>query len=308
MLHKKSPLPQVSVVVPLYNSSKFIEGTLSSLTSQSFSEWEAILVNDGSTDNTAERVTPFLKDARFRYLEQENQGIAGARNTAIKAAQGEWVCLLDHDDRWLPQKLEKQLAFTRLHNCDITSTDAFVVKGDTRNLYSEGYGKELIDLLQRSLDDPQVDVCRLLFRGDWLCAPSVMIRRTLFDRYGLLDTFAAPADDYEMWLRCMPEAKIGYLHKPLIEYHIHESNYSHDFVRTTRKVIYVLNKTKKRFVADEPRLAEIQQAINVQHHHLFAALMRSRSYLAVLRHIADLCSTGRNGFGIYRTSRRYGWR
>src|SRR5690242_19249991 len=103
--------PKISVITPLYNSSRHIEETLNSLCRQSYTDWESILVNDGSTDDTAKTVKPYLSDPRFNYIEQANGGVAAARNTGVKVARGEWVCLLDHDDLWMPTKLERQLAF-----------------------------------------------------------------------------------------------------------------------------------------------------------------------------------------------------
>src|ERR1051326_4382392 len=166
--------PTISVITPLYNSAGSIEATLASLCAQTYDDWEAILVNDGSTDDTAEKVKLFLGDSRFSYIEQVNGGIAAARNTGIKAASGEWVCLLDHDDRWLPTKLETQLEFANEHGCDIVCTDAVAVQKSSRKLYSQFYEKEFIRNLERINTDPDADVFGLLIRHDFLCASSVM--------------------------------------------------------------------------------------------------------------------------------------
>jgi glycosyltransferase involved in cell wall biosynthesis len=236
--------PKVSIVTPLYNSSPHIERTLDSVLAQTRVDWEAILVDDGSTDDTRRVVEPYLRDPRFSYTQQRNQGIAGARNTGIRAARGDWVCLLDHDDRWLPTKLERQLAFTEAHGLDISATDAVVVQDEARRRYSDHFTPEVLRDLGRSPGEDSVALFRLLIQGNFLCASSVMIRRSCFDRVGLLDAQCAPADDYEMWLRCMPEARIGYLHEPLIEYYLHQHNYSHDQFRMIRKELYALRKTR----------------------------------------------------------------
>ena len=234
----------MSIVTPLYNSSAHIHGTIASVLAQTYQNWELILVNDGSTDDTSEQVKPYLEDPRIRYISQNNQGIAGARNTAISAARGDWVCLLDHDDRWLSNKLEKQLAFAATFALDIVATDAFVVKDAERCLYSTNFPRETVSALAQSLKDSSVDVFELLIRGNFLCSSSVAIKRQLFERLGLLDSQAAPADDYEMWLRCAAQARIGYLHDPLIEYHLHAGNYSRDTLIMLEKEIYALSKTR----------------------------------------------------------------
>ncbi|MDX6559887.1 MAG: hypothetical protein QOF72_2936 [Blastocatellia bacterium] len=235
---------KVSIVTPLYNSSAFIQSTLRSVLAQTHENWELILVNDGSRDDTAEQVKPYLGDPRIKYISQSNQGIAAARNKALTIACGDWVCLLDHDDRWLPDKLRKQLAFGEKYDLGIVSTDAFVVEGAQRSLYSANFRKETGLALAQSLKDKSVDMCALLIRGNFLCSSSVAIKRHLFERLGPLDIKAAPADDYEMWLRCVAHAKIGYLDEPLIEYHMHEGNYSRNTLTMMEKEIYALAKLR----------------------------------------------------------------
>jgi glycosyltransferase involved in cell wall biosynthesis len=221
----------------------YIQSTLGSVLAQTFQDWELILVNDGSQDDTSDKVKPYLADPRIKYISQNNQGIAAARNTGIAVARGEWVCLLDHDDRWLPNKLERQLEFAVAHDLEIVSTDAFVVKGAERHLYSTNFPKETVALAQ-SIRDKPIDLFALLIDGNFLCSSSVAIKRQLFDRMGPLDPAAAPADDYEMWLRCSARARIGYLDEPLIEYHLHESNYSRDTLGMLAKEIYALSKSR----------------------------------------------------------------
>jgi glycosyltransferase involved in cell wall biosynthesis len=221
-----------------------IQSTLGSVLAQTFENWELILVNDGSQDDTGEKIKPYLADPRIKYISQDNQGIAAARNTGIAAARGGWVCLLDHDDRWLPDKLEKQLKFAATYDLEVLSTDAFVVEGAERHLYSTNFPKATVLALAQSLRDTHIDMFELLIDGNFLCSSSVAIRRQLFERLGPLDPEAAPADDYEMWLRCAAHAKIGYLDEPLIEYHMHEGNYSRDTLGMLAKEIYALSKSR----------------------------------------------------------------
>jgi glycosyltransferase involved in cell wall biosynthesis len=238
--------PKVSIVTPLYNSSACIQGTLDSVLAQTYQDWELILVNDGSTDDTSEKVKPYLVDSRIRYLIQNNQGIGAARNAGIAAAVGDWVCLLDHDDRWLPKKLERQLEFAAEHDLEIVATDAVVVKGGERYLYSVNFSRETVTALALSLKDRTVDLFAALVNGNFLCSSSVAIKRQLFERFGRLDPEAAPADDYEMWLRCAAHARIGFVDEPLIEYYLHEGNYSRDTLMMMAKEIYALGKSRAR--------------------------------------------------------------
>ncbi|MDQ3255732.1 MAG: glycosyltransferase [Acidobacteriota bacterium] len=272
-----------------------IAGTLDSLRRQTYEDWESILVNDGSTDDTHEQVKPYLSDPRFTYLKQENQGIAAARNTGISAARGEWICLLDHDDRWMTTKLERQLDFARAHNFDIVATEAVVVKGTHRTLHRHYFREHLLARVEQSLNDPSIDVFELLIEADFLCASSVMIRKSLFDRLGLLDVSAAPCDDYEMWLRCMPDARIGYLSAPLIEYVLHERNFSKNVPMMYERTIQLLFKTREKFLQDERRRRQFDDSLLRLYQLLFRELLKEKRYRPVLAHALLLCALRQGG-------------
>lgn len=102
----------VSIIMPSYNTANYIEASIESVRHQTYENWELIIVDDCSTDNTDEVVRPFLTDGRIRYLKNEqNSGAAISRNRALREAKGKWVAFLDSDDLWLPEKLEKQVSF-----------------------------------------------------------------------------------------------------------------------------------------------------------------------------------------------------
>ena len=106
----------VSVIMPSYNTGKLIADSIRSVQAQTYPDWELLIVDDCSTDGTDEAVRPFLADPRIRYLKNtENSGAAVSRNRALREAKGRWIAFLDSDDLWLPQKLEKQIAFMRAH-------------------------------------------------------------------------------------------------------------------------------------------------------------------------------------------------
>ena len=107
--------PLVSIIIPVYNGENHIRETLDSALSQSISNFEVIIVNDGSNDQSADIISEFLLDSRFHYIEQANAGVAEARNTGIRAAKGEYIALLDQDDIWKSEKLELQLNYFNQH-------------------------------------------------------------------------------------------------------------------------------------------------------------------------------------------------
>ena len=116
-------MPKVSIIIPCYNQAEFLPTTLQSLQSQSLSDWECIIVNDGSTDNSADIIAQFTQqDPRFRLINKTNGGSATARNIGLKQAQGEYIQFLDADDLLAQDKLEKQTAFMDAQGIDFTYT------------------------------------------------------------------------------------------------------------------------------------------------------------------------------------------
>lgn len=114
----------VSIITPSYNTAKYIQETIESVLAQTYTNWEMIIVDDCSTDNTDEVVKPYLADSRFKYLKNEkNSGAAVSRNRAIQEAKGKWIAFLDSDDLWYPEKLEKQIVFMRENNCHFSYTN-----------------------------------------------------------------------------------------------------------------------------------------------------------------------------------------
>lgn len=107
----------VSIITPCYNGAKYISETIDSVIAQTYTEWEMIIVDDGSKDNSAQIISGYVaKDSRIRLISQENAGSAAARNNGIRNASGQYTALLDADDLWLPEFLEKQIAFMREKN------------------------------------------------------------------------------------------------------------------------------------------------------------------------------------------------
>lgn len=114
----------VSVIMPSYNTARFIKETVESVLAQTYKNWELIIVDDCSTDNTDEVVSKFFPDTRIRYIKNEkNSGAAVSRNRALREAKGKWIAFLDSDDLWEAEKLEKQIAFMKSNNCHFSYTN-----------------------------------------------------------------------------------------------------------------------------------------------------------------------------------------
>ena len=114
----------VSVIMPSYNTAEYISESIASVREQTYTDWELIIVDDCSTDNTDEIVKPFLSDKRIKYMKNEtNGGAAVSRNRALREAKGKWIAFLDSDDQWHPEKLEKQIGFMKKNGYKFTYTD-----------------------------------------------------------------------------------------------------------------------------------------------------------------------------------------
>lgn len=134
----------ISIVIPLYNKSKCIEKCIESVLSQSLNDWELVIIDDGSTDNSCNIVEKYLEDKRIRLIRQSNRGVSNARNHGIKEAKGEWIVFIDADDSFLPNAL-KTLYDTAINNKTLISTANFIVrKGDNDFTFCKGKKERLI--------------------------------------------------------------------------------------------------------------------------------------------------------------------
>ena len=113
----------VSIIMPSWNTDRFMAETIQSVIDQTYTNWELLIVDDCSTDNTDEVVASF-KDDRIKYFHNEkNSGAALTRNRAMREARGEWIAFLDSDDLWMPEKLERQIAFMKEHGYTLSFTE-----------------------------------------------------------------------------------------------------------------------------------------------------------------------------------------
>jgi glycosyltransferase involved in cell wall biosynthesis len=188
-----------SVLVPAYNAEATVAAAIRSALAQTRSDFEIIVVDDGSTDATAEVVRPFLEDRRVALIQQENRGLAGARNTALARAHGEYVSLLDSDDLLLPDYMERMAAALESDpGAAFAYGDAWAFDDVTkrvRRASAMAYQRPPATPPQ----DPHALVLELLRRNFvFVCAT---IRRSVLEEVGPFDASLRSAEDYELWLR-----------------------------------------------------------------------------------------------------------
>jgi glycosyltransferase involved in cell wall biosynthesis len=199
--------PRISVVVPCFNYGHLLAETLSNLQSQSFENWECIIVDDGSTDNTSEVATKFVnKDSRYIYFHQKNSGLSAARNSGIKNAQGEFIQLLDADDLISSDKFKLQLAvFDQFEKLDL-------VYSEVRYFHSESPG--ILRYTMEGEDKPwmlgkdssnQQELKESLIRINIGAVNGPLIRKTVFNKVGFFNVKLKSVEDWEFWCRCAYE-------------------------------------------------------------------------------------------------------
>ena len=194
--------PKVSIVIPAYNTATLIGTCLSSVFAQTYSDFEAIVVNDGSPDTPElERaIAPYLD--RIVYIRQENKRAAGARNTAIRKAKGEFLAFLDSDDAWLPDHLTWQMEmFRQQPTLSLVYADSLVVTDPAHQWR----------FMERCPSQGAATFCALLVERCQIPVSTVVARRSAITRTGLFDENLQCFDDYDMWLRtAFHGGKIGY--------------------------------------------------------------------------------------------------
>lgn len=195
----------VSVIIPTFNSQQYISQSIDSVYSQTFKNFEIIVIDDGSTDNT--RGLILSKYPRVRYYFIENQGAAHARNYGISLSDGEFIAFLDADDLWNPRKLEKQIelffADSNLALC-FTEHQFF---NDTE--VKDGLFKKRDRLMKG-------DLVKNIFLYSYVCLPSVMVKKAIFADVGMFDENLCAAEDDNLWMRIALNHKFFLLDEPLV--------------------------------------------------------------------------------------------
>lgn len=200
--------PKISVILPVYNGQDHLTEAIDSVLSQSFSDFELIIVNDGSTDGSA-AIIEELDDSRIRFFQKSNKGLAATLNRAISLARGEYIARQDQDDVCLPSRFERQVAFLDANpDVGMVGTSAEIRVGNER---TNRYLKHPIDNASLKFG--------LLFDNHFVHS-SVMIRRSVLEGLGGYseDSARQPPEDYELWSRVMKKYKLANLPEVLLAY------------------------------------------------------------------------------------------
>jgi glycosyltransferase involved in cell wall biosynthesis len=200
---KKQQMPRVSIIIPTHNRKAFVQEAVDSVLAQTYEDYELIVVDDGSADDTGEALKRYEK--RLHYLYQTNQGVSAARNDGLAHARGEFIAFLDSDDLWLPKKLAKQVAYMDQHpEAQICYTDEIWIRRGKRVNPKKRHAKYSGEIYRRCLP-----LC--------IISPSsALMRRGLFEQVGTFDPGLPVCEDYDLWLRVAARFPIFFISQRLI--------------------------------------------------------------------------------------------
>jgi glycosyltransferase involved in cell wall biosynthesis len=231
-----SDFPLISVIIPSYNSASWVVQSIESALSQTYSNIEVIVVDDGSTDDTRERLAPL--DGRIRYFYQANGGVSRARNRGIKEARGDLIAFLDADDLWLPEKLAKQW------ECLRANPEAAVVHTDTYQMHEPGGTRAYLYVNRERFTGP----CSIeFFWGNRVHTSTVLVTRASLERIGQFDEEIRwpSTEDLDLWLRIGQHYPFAFVNEPLVIYRHHATNGSLNLRVMMENEYYVLAKALK---------------------------------------------------------------
>jgi len=198
----------ISVIIPTFNRSGVILRAINSVLRQKNKNFELIVVDDGSTDHTEALLSPLVDSGEIKYFKIKNLGVSGARNFGVKEAIGEWLCFLDSDDEWLPNKLQDQFEFVQKNSYyQIVYSEEIWIRNGVRvnpRVIHQKHGGWVFDKC--------IQQC-------FIAPSSVMLRKSLFDEMGGFDPTYTVCEDYDLWLKISSLYEVGLITIPCIIKH-----------------------------------------------------------------------------------------
>jgi len=259
-------MPKVSIVIPAYNAETFIEETMDHAFKQTLTDFEIIVVDDGSSDRTKQVIEKYTD--KVKYIYQKNQGTSAARNNGIDHAQGKYIAFLDSDDIWFPLKLERQINFLESNpKIDLVGCDAELINesGESFNkLYSRG----------KKYDVPPDEMLAQLLKRDFIPFSSVVVKKSLVRNLGGFD-LSMVCEDYEFLMRAVQKYNIAFIDEVLMQYRISPNNKSQNLENHHRDIIKIMNK----FVNAENLNLAINKKFSSSHYGLGYALFEKDQFI-----------------------------
>jgi glycosyltransferase involved in cell wall biosynthesis len=246
-------MPRVSIIIPTFNCARFLERTLKSVFAQTYSDYEIIVVDDGSTDETKDLISYW--DEKVTYIYQPNQGPSAARNLGVSKSTGELLAYLDADDAFYPEFLDKQVTFLDSHpECGIVHCKVTFMDENDRLISFDIRRKKPLSPIQGFCIMQLLESCNIQL-------PSVVERRTCYDRVGGFDVRFRYAEDYLHWiLVALNGYAIGYTEEPLGMYRFRAGSLSKNKIamgESTVEMFRVLAEENSLFERLGPEAEEV---------------------------------------------------
>jgi glycosyltransferase involved in cell wall biosynthesis len=223
----------VSINLCCYNSEKYLRETIDSIVNQIYKDWELVIINDGSTDSTESIIYEYInQDYPIIYHYQENHGLGYSRNEALKRSQGEYIAFIDHDDIWLPEKLERQIPLFDDPEVGLVFSDA---------IYFRENGKD--ERLYEKEPYWEGNCFSQLISNYFLCLPTVVIRRSCLDDLDeWFDLRFKMIEEADLFRRISYKWKLRIICEPLSRYRIHESSFmsTHGYLEADETFLMLL--------------------------------------------------------------------
>jgi len=226
---------QISIIMPTYNGSKYVIETIESVLNQTFQNFELIIIDDGSTDNTVELISNL--SPKIRLICQENKGIAQARNTGLESASGEYIAFIDHDDIWHPEKLSLQVAYLE-NNQQVGVVYSSYIRWKSTKPYPfevKHIDSKLDDELSGWIYHHLLLINRVLFT-------TALFRASICNKVGEFSSKLPPSDDWDYAVRASRVCKFAKISMSLALYRVHEN-------QTSRKISSVNSEAEYRKIA-----------------------------------------------------------
>ncbi len=244
--------PAVTVVVTSFNYGRYVRAALESVRAQTMADFECVVVDDGSTDDSVEAIQSFLLDPRFRLVRQQNRGVSHARNIGIGLARAPFLAFLDADDLWRPEKLQHQL-------------DRFHADPSLGVVYSRRTLIDAADLPRPYAEGPALQgiIVGALYQQNFVCFSSAMVRTEAALRVGGFDERIGLAVDYDFWLRVARHYPFGVVDAPLVAYRVgHGANLSRRQRERYHVALFVMRRFEKHIdaIAGHIRPANVARA------------------------------------------------
>ncbi len=224
-------MPFFSIIIPLYNKEHYIENTLKSVLNQSFSDFEILIINDGSTDNSEQKILNF-KDYRIHYFSKKNEGVSNARNLGIEKATANFITFLDADDFWYPDFLETIHKGITLFPKEKVFSGAIEIE-TPKKTFSAQYS------IAKKSEYEVVNFFDASYKESIICTSCAVFHRNVFEKVGVFDTSIKSGQDTDLWIRIGLKYPIVFSWKILARYVYDENSLSKNKKYTTSKLNFL---------------------------------------------------------------------